>query len=200
MKHSKRVGLPVRLIASNIRAFSLAELLVVVAIIGVLSSIILGISFSILRRERANSAAIEITGWLENLRNIAMKRVDPDAESGGCPVIFSEKTVISSRDAIASSPCLPDSDLRLEAASVSEFDFQFSVLNASSNSNEPDIVFTPRGTVFSSDQESPVLIKIFPEGGPLRCIRIDEILGVVRIGKNNSAPSISVDCNDFSRY
>lgn len=56
------------------RGYSLGELLVTVAVLGILSAVVLnGIGVREWQRRRVNAVAVELTGWLEAVRRSALK-------------------------------------------------------------------------------------------------------------------------------
>lgn len=64
MKHSKSL---------LSEAFSITELVVVVAIIAITSSVVISVGVGELRREKVNSVAIGLSGWLEEVRRSALR-------------------------------------------------------------------------------------------------------------------------------
>jgi prepilin-type N-terminal cleavage/methylation domain-containing protein len=91
--------------------FTIVELLVVVAIIGILSAIAIPSFAFVLRRERVNAVALETAGWLERVRSLSAREVnieliDPvsgdPSEIGGCAIILGgRRDSATTGDAIA---------------------------------------------------------------------------------------------------
>ena len=181
------------------RGISLAELLVVVVIIGILSSVVIGVSISTLRRERVNSVALAFAGWIEDVRNLASKRVDIDASSSaddGCEIVLNlplTNAVAGAKLASVDATCSTD-------APAFEIDSQNSGVFSVVSSNGNSIIFTPRGSwVASPSVSGDLVIKILLNGtGPMRCVKISETLGSVSLGKS-STNSTSAECNDYTR-
>ena len=68
--------------------FSLPELLVIVVIIGVIGAVGIGGFNFLVRRARVQSVALEVAGWLEQVRNAAADEVIANTAAGGCVVTF----------------------------------------------------------------------------------------------------------------
>jgi prepilin-type N-terminal cleavage/methylation domain-containing protein len=173
---------------------ALVELLVVVVILGVVSAISLpGLNF-VLRRERVNAVALSLAGWLEEVRNLAARRVDDSAAEGGCAIQLSPAASMASGAVLATveAACGARDNSFVLPQNLS------GTLSASST-NGNSIIFTPRGLWISSPSVSGELqIKLLLDGGgPLRCVRISETLGSIDIGRANSS-SINSECTDYT--
>lgn len=68
--------------------YTLVELMVIVAVIGILAAIAVPSFLFVLRRERVNALAFEIAGWLEETRSFAAREVNPDPLAGGCAIVI----------------------------------------------------------------------------------------------------------------
>ena len=175
-------------------AFSLVEVMVVVVILGVVSSIaVAGFNF-VLRRERINAVALETAGWFEEVRNQAARRVDEDLNAGGCSITLSPSSSMASGAVLATaeSACgARDATLRIPA------DLGGTV--SAQSTNGTSIIFTPRGLWIASPAVTgPLEIKmVLDGGGPMRCVRISEILGSIDIGSSNTA-NLGAACTDYT--
>lgn len=77
-------------------AFTLPELLVAVAVLGIVATIAIPSFAFVLRRERVNAIALETAGWLEEARAQSSREVnrdvleagDDDSQEGGCVIIL----------------------------------------------------------------------------------------------------------------
>lgn len=183
-----------RLSRPGYSAFSLVEVMVVVVILGVVTSIAMaGFNF-VLRRERINAVALETAGWLEEVRNQAARRVDDDLSAGGCVITLSPSSSMTSGASLATaeSACgSRDSTLRIPA------DLGGTVSASSTNGNS--IIFTPRGLWIADPPVSGALEirMVLDGGGPLRCVRISATLGSIDIGSAN-ASSLGASCTDYT--
>lgn len=164
--------------------FSLPELLVITVILGVIASIGISAFFFLVRRERANSVALEVAGWIENVRNASADEVSPQANTGGCVLTFTTGNNQAAGAQLASvdqNCTLPETVLRIPAGVQ-----QDTVLTSIASGASP-VVFTPRGLwtdVAGNPTETPFQLNItLNGGGPLRCVRISPTLGSVEVGR-----------------
>jgi prepilin-type N-terminal cleavage/methylation domain-containing protein len=174
---------------SNPTGFTLIEVVVVVALIGIAAfGSINGILF-ILRRDRAQSAASELAGWLTAVRRAGER-------GSGCSVVISVGSGLAPNDTLATAtpdrgvpagwtnPCGP-------AALVPPTGPAATFRVASDPATT--FVFTPRGTVFvPGGDNTPIEISINSvQGGtvqpPMRCVRITPPLGLIEVVNNGGA-------------
>lgn len=180
------------------RALTLSELLVAIVILGILATLSVQTLAFLQRRERLNSLALEIAGWIEQVRNQAANEVRESNSQGGCLITFSNQvnggagTQLASID---SSQCsgLPYSVLRIPSAQDSVFSIR------SNASGSQGVRFTPRGMILESPDlsgEFEYRFILSDGAGPKRCVRISDITGTVDIGYD-SGSDLSLPC---SRY
>ena len=177
-------------------AFTLVELMVTVAILGILS----GISFVTFtknwRDERVKAAARETAAWLDDSRRIAIQqatpcriRVDrdlrqlsldpnPDTSSEFCATNLYASLDLPNRIQNSSELILCSADLAPNDDPATT-PLSCSTTQAGSSS----LVFTPRGTA-----PTGLLIKFhMPQAGADRCVAVVAPLGQVRSGKTTSS-------------
>jgi prepilin-type N-terminal cleavage/methylation domain-containing protein len=177
--------------------FSLAEILVTVAILGILSTIAVNISASEADRAKVNTAQIALAGWLQLVQRSALLQKSLQTNQGGCTVNFASAlsnqgngTQIAS---VSPAACAPNPSILLDIPNLGS-----SSLSASFTAQS--IIFTPRGTI-SSDAESPVteIRFLISRSSLLRCVRISGLVGVIEIGSRGSGSTLSNQCSDYAR-
>lgn len=184
-------GAPTRL-----GGFSLVELMVVVAILGVLTAISLQVSDYERRRDQVDGAARELAGWLQAVRRSAERGegclvtiTETGAASASTDVAQANTDIAGGATGLIPNHCLMNSPLRFEsgrgAGAVS--------YGIDANGNR-QFVFTPRGSLFKLDgnQIAPVQISIVATNGgnaqpPLRCVLITPPLGRIEVVANQAA-------------
>lgn len=184
-------------------ALTLPELLIVVIIIGIIASLAVGQGLSIVRRERINAVALDLAGWIEQTRNLAMKEVSETLTSGGCVITFQAPADSLAGGAVLasiSSACAPPNNgtthsngsflvPRNISATISTAYEQTGLTSSSA----PTVTISPRGMWSPASGASGALtIKLLLDGGgPMRCVRISETLGFVDIGSLSTASKVT---------
>ena len=191
---------------------TLAELLVVVVILGI-AAVSAGTGLlSVSRRERLNALALEIAGWIEQVRNQAANQINATDSLGGCTVLFNNS--ISSAGAGAglasiqsgsTCPNLSSTSLSIPNARSSTFRIcsnQSSCGGGSgSASSQQTIVFTPRGMIRATPALGASSIyeyrfTLSDLRGPKRCVRISDITGSVDLGYGSDA-DLATACSSY---
>lgn len=185
--------------ASSANAYTIIELLVVVAILGILSSIAITYSAFEIQRARINSIQLSLAGWLQSIQRAALEKKSTTISSAGCSVSFNDLTNQTNGAIIASvTPvsCSPTPDLIINVPSLGNE-------LVSSSSSLASITFTPRGsTIYPSQtsQASFLEYRLRTSGSTrLRCVRVSDLIGVIEIGSRSSSTSLTNSCTDFSR-
>jgi prepilin-type N-terminal cleavage/methylation domain-containing protein len=154
--------------------FSLPELIVIMAITGILAGLAIPNFTRNWQDERLNSANKQTIAWLDDLRRKAIQQSSPCSME------------ISNSPALLTGSCqnLPDQistlNLSAEIANMDQLTFTLA-------SNSPSTwIFTPRGTT-TTDAE----LRMTLAGSDLgRCIRLLEPLGLLRSGKLRSSTCV----------
>ena len=189
-------------------AFTVLEILVVVGILGVLSSVIIASGSKSLQRSKINAVAVELAGWLTAIRA---------KNENGCYVDYVGTTTNKSnivRNVQINPPGLFSSGAQVltfrtpadcsdpSGAQVS-FRLPANVGGGYTLRLFDPIIFSPRGTTAMADNATNETdyIKIFHAGsGLLRCIRIRYWTGIIEIGSNSKATTIADPCTSFDRF
>ena len=187
------VPLPPARFRLRAQGFSTMELMVTVAVLGVVAAVVVPANQEQWRRERVNAAALELTSWLEVIART------PDQTGVSCTVTVTPGTnraagallasVVSNPSGVA---CAPESTLNLPATVLGA-----STYNVGASSNT--ITFTPRGAVSTA---VPIQVRISVTGQlPLRCVQVTGLLGLLRLGSNNTTGNVATACaaNQFNR-
>lgn len=174
--------------------FSLTELLMVIAIIGLINGLTVAFTGQEWQRERVNAAAIGLAGWLEEVRGQALRETSDTPDAGGCVVSFATLNHAPAGSTLATvSPgrCAASASFLIPAVTNSHDRY-------TTTTNATTITFTPRGSVTSS---SDAVVNILLVGSrQLRCVRVSAILGVVRIGSSSTANSSADTCTNDSQF
>lgn len=171
------------------------EIMVTVAVLGVVAAVVVPANQVNWRRERVNAAALELTSWLE----VVARTPDQDP-SANCTVTISTGTNRAAGATLATvSPttCAPESTLRLPGAVLGNATYN---VGASATS----FTFTPRGAISTdgvgTSVSENIQVRISIDGqAPLRCVQITGLLGLMRLGNNNTTGNVATAC-DASQF
>jgi prepilin-type N-terminal cleavage/methylation domain-containing protein len=146
--------------------FSLMELTIVIVMVVILSSISI------------SAVAQELGGWIGNVQRAAMRGLRCDLTIAPNAGLIRNgqvmATVSQSSGTSLPTSCLTYSPLNLEAVPAPG---QFTI-----TPNALKFSFTPRGTIANSSSDPVVIVVSNRAGGPVRCLRLDGLLAMVRIG------------------
>ncbi|MCT0224849.1 Tfp pilus assembly protein FimT/FimU [Synechococcus sp. CS-1328] len=170
------------------RGYSMAELLVTVAVLGILSAVVLnGIGVREWQRRKVNAVAVELNGWLESVRRSALKGT-------GCQVTIQTNasavagTVIASAAPVTTTTlpntCMSEQPLRILANSGGD---RYAI-----QADPATFSFTPRGTArgLPNGNHGDLEITISLNGQPpMRCVQLSSPLGLIRVGFSETTVS-----------
>ncbi len=168
-------------------AFTLTELMVTVALIGILSAIALRVTGVEWRRGRVNAVAVELTGWLEAVRRAALKgnpcevtiHTSSAAAAGSTVASAAVDPSVASGAAIVNT-CLNQDPLTITAVSSGSDRYAISATPAV-------FTFTPRGTVVGLNPSTGLEVRIsLNNTPPMRCVQITSPLGLIRVGNDEN--------------
>lgn len=186
--------------ATGADGFTITEMVAVVVIIAVGSALTLAISGRELRRERINSAAVGLSGWIEEVRRAALKG-NPCTVTIGANAGAARGTVIASAAPVASgiagattptatcqatNPYQVATDLGSTKVAVQPLNgsnFNFGVLG------------TVSPTTPTNKEWVLTLIKPNGQSDLSRCLRIRGLMGFVEVGNRSGST-----CTYPSRY
>lgn len=176
-------------------SFSLMELMIVIAIIGMINGLTIALSGREWQRDRVNGVALGLASWLEEVRSNALRQISDTATSGGCVVTVNTLTNATTGIGLATvSPADCASKSTFVIPGITNNVDRFNI----ANTNADTIIFTPRGSVTAS---SDAVIRIYLVGSTqLRCVRVSSILGLIRVGSNGQASSVSSSCTDYTHF
>ena len=173
------------------KAFTMAELMVTVAVLGIFGSVVFASSQVFLRRDQANAAAAELAGWLESISGRS-------GAFGPCRVQFTTANGLAPGATFASlqagdARCIPNSNLALPSTGGNS---TYNVAVAFTPNDATSAVFTNRSGVVASGVEAIVKISVGNQL-PLRCVRIS--FGTISTGINNATGDVSQTCTVWER-
>ena len=154
-------------LSSQEQGFSLVELTVVMALIGLMSGISLPLLTRNLANEQLNATTKVAAAWLDDIRRQAIQNSTP------CRIVAdsANTSLNASCDDLANSSSI----LKLS----DEIQSQQTITLTRTDTGTTEIVFTPRGTATSGAD-----LELSFAGSPLgRCLRVMAPLGLVRLGQ-----------------
>jgi len=194
------------------RGFTLAETLVVVAVMTIIAGVLFRTTGQSLRREELNAVTVSLYGWLEGVQRKAMG-VDPTQREAN-PQQFPACTVTFNSGALRPGSVLAETPAFCAPTSVQQNGNAVFLLPNTNPSNSfvvqtfngNAITFSPRGTVTfeggstPQNRPLPLTVEISRGGGSLaRCLRVEPLLGFLAIGAaNNSQLTDALDCPEDS--
>lgn len=169
--------------------FSLVEVLIVLAIAGVLAAMAMYTGSALMRRERANAVVMGLYGWLNEVRQTALR-----LQGSGCTVSL-ESGTITKGQTIASidSEATPSCSEILDAKAAFKLERELTDGQSIQVATSADTVsFSPRTL---STNTSDLTIRVVVGGTtPLRCIKIAKISGFLQVGRNGASSSTAGSC------
>jgi prepilin-type N-terminal cleavage/methylation domain-containing protein len=192
---------PLRL-ARATHAFTIVELMVTVAIIGIVSSVAFTTSQAAWRRERANAATLELAGWLEEISQ------SPEQNGVACEIVVNTGTLNPGGNLATVTPanCSTSANLFLPGLNNNET-YQVAVSGAVAGAGTTQRWWsTPRGAISTTapatntgSSATDISVRISVGGNPpVRCVRLSGTLGLIRLGRNNTTGNSNLDCDTWS--
>lgn len=177
----------------NSRGFTLLEMMVTIAVLGTVLATVVSLSGSEWRRERVNTVAIELAGWLEGIRMASTRQPG----SNPCVVTFNTATAAVNGSVLATvapAACSPQGSFIITGTADNDSNFEIALSPGASSS----LTFSPRGSVSASTDTD---LRILLAGtGQMRCVRLTGTVGLIRIGSHSNAPDTSADCSSYTVF
>jgi len=158
--------------------FSMLELAIVTGMVMVLAGISIRGAEDQWHNEQTYAVAQSLSGWIINVQRAAMRgmrcdlTIAPNAGLVGNGQVIA--TVSQTTGTRLPTSCLSYSPLTLETGpALGQFTITPTALQFS---------FTPRGTIANSSSDPLVIAVTNRNGGQVRCLRLDGLLAMVRIG------------------
>jgi prepilin-type N-terminal cleavage/methylation domain-containing protein len=167
--------------------FTLIELMVTVAVIGIISSIVIAESGTAYNRDKLNEASLLFRSWLLEISN------KPDTIGQSCTIAVTTGTITSGSQIASVSPATCSSTPTLLLPGT------FTGLTFNVGATQSTWSFTRRNAIDSSND---VIIKFSLNGfTALRCVRVQAISGLLRLGRNNASSNVSPfgTCDNWNR-
>ncbi len=167
--------------------FTLIELMVTVAVIGIISSIAITESGTAYNRDKLNEASLLFRGWLLEISN------KPDTIGQSCTIIVATGTITTGGQIASVSPAACSSTPTLLLPG------NFTGLTFNVGATQTTWSFTRRNAIDSSND---VIVKFSLNGfTALRCVRVQAISGLLRLGRNNANSDVTATgtCDNWNR-
>ncbi|MCP9875266.1 MULTISPECIES: prepilin-type N-terminal cleavage/methylation domain-containing protein [unclassified Cyanobium] len=167
---------------------SLAELLIVIVILGIFAAITLESYNSFQRRERVNAVALSIYGWLNEVRQASLRLQD-----SGCMVTFASGSIAAGQQLASvetGSSCA--AILGANSSLVLDRDLTNGLITQIGPS-VLSVTYTPRTL---STNVSDITIGLTVDAkAPQRCLLVSAVSGSIQVGRNNSSSSTTGVCS-----
>mgnify|MGYP006278336937 CR=1 FL=1 len=204
------------------QGFTLVELIVVIAIIGLLSGVVFSVGISSWQRSRANAVAIGIAAWLNTIH--ANTTASTSNANVTCAVTFAGNAAYPAANSFHSGSIVftvsngSSATNRADATDCQPIYPSFAVpddLPGTYQIASPTpIIYNLRGNVLVGDAASASTsnlsglasnrdIKVYASDSRLlRCIRINFLLGLTTIGSKAGASGVNDNCesNSFGSF
>jgi len=178
--------------AHHRNGFSIVEMLVVTACLGILLGASISVTQNALRREEGVNVVLAVAGWLEEIQRNALRLNQP------CTVTFDTSlntwtsrnpgeriaSVTPATCAVEPELLLPRTGFTQQASTADRKPFAITIVHGPDSWNGPQLVFTRRGSVTLSESfRFAVKSQISSAKSTQRCIRITPVVGSIGVGK-----------------
>lgn len=169
--------------------YTLMEMVIVVAIFGLLFATPLTLTRGVLDREEFNGLALGLAGWLEAIQRGAQRT------TGGCTVTFTagvnSTAGISLRPGDTLATVAPSNCSTETSFVIPPFRADATLTAKIGTLSTSTLNFTPRGTLVQTSTSSvpttgPVVTFSLSVANIARCVRITHTSGMITLGANNN--------------
>jgi prepilin-type N-terminal cleavage/methylation domain-containing protein len=187
------------------RGYALSELMIVVALIGIVGAISIPIGVQSWRREQANAAVLDLAGWLAEVQRTT------NSSNVSCRVNLTTGTSLAAQSVLATATaiqpgtttpvtgvtCGTGNPLRLPGIAGTP------TFRVGSSIPANTLYFTQRGAIstdnlVSSAASTDFSVRVSVDGQiPMRCVRLSGMLGLIRLGSNSTTGNTSSNCNNW---
>jgi Tfp pilus assembly protein FimT len=171
----------------------LMELMITLAVLGIVTGITVTLAGSEWRRERVNTVAIELASWLEAIRQSSLRQPG----TAPCVVSFHTSSPVSNGAVLATvapASCSPESSFTVSGLADNGDSFAVALTPATPSS----LSFSPRGSISATADTDLRLLLVGT--GQMRCVRLTATLGLIRIGSNSAATGTGDSCTTYVVY
>jgi len=180
--------------AHHRNGFSIVEMLVVTACLGILLGASISVTQNALRREEGVNVVLAVAGWLEEIQRNALRLNLKE----GCTVTFDTSlntwtsrnpgeriaSVTPATCAVEPELLLPRTGFTQQASTADRKPFAITIVHGPDSWNGPQLVFTRRGSVTLTESfRFAVKSQISSAKSTQRCIRITPVVGSIGVGK-----------------
>ncbi len=183
-RHSLHHPAKRRLQYRRTNAFTMVEAMVTIALIGIILGISIRESGSAYNRDKLNEASLLLRGWLLEIAN------KPDTTGQSCAITITPGTITTGGQiaSVAPTTCSITPTLRLPG--------NFTGLTFNVGTTQATWSFTRRTAI---DSANNVVIKLSLNGfTALRCVRVQAISGLIRLGRNDATSDVNGTCNNWN--
>jgi len=189
------------------KGFTMTELMVVVAVIGILGGVIVPTGINAWRTQQVNAAVAELEGWLAGVQR------STDQNNVSCRVLINTGTLLSQAALATATAITPGTTTAASGVVCGTNDSvrlpglgggNFSVATSFTGNQ---FYFTQRGAISTdnvgglaevSGADNNLSIRISADGQiPTACLRLTGMLGLMRRGWNNATGSTATDCTTW---
>ncbi|MEI6615157.1 MAG: prepilin-type N-terminal cleavage/methylation domain-containing protein [Cyanobium sp. ELA507] len=178
------------------QGFSLFEIMIVIAIIGILASQSISVYQSNLRAADAHLLTRELAAWLSEIAMV------PEQLNQNCTVTLYPSTSLNpgaSMATVTPTSCAAESTL-LVPGHQRLLSYQLGATPTSWTYTRRGALSTESTNIMSTNTDLIIRVSVNGES-PLRCLKVSGTLGLIRFGRNDSSGDVSntTSCSNWQR-